>query len=158
MSKAIHTLLACVAVAALSAVVAGPVAAEPAGPGPGNNPNAEACQKGGYVNLVRSDGTGFQTEGECTSYAARGGTLTPKATPIQQYQSTCENATPPGTFFAISATNADEWVCVRPFFDIGLTESTRSALDVICVDAGGQPGNLPSPSGGYFEVVCVFFH
>lgn len=75
MSRALRALIFVVAVSALSAVVAGGVAAEPAGSGPGNAPNAKACQKGGWQGLVRSDGSGFDSERACTSYAAKGGTL-----------------------------------------------------------------------------------
>ena len=43
---------------------------------PGNSPNAKACQKGNWANLVRADQTAFSSEQECTSYAAKGGVLT----------------------------------------------------------------------------------
>lgn len=49
-----------------------------AGPG-GNSANAKLCQKGGWEDLQRSDGTPFANQGACVSYAARGGTLEPKA-------------------------------------------------------------------------------
>lgn len=45
--------------------------------GGGNSDAAHACQKGGWQNLVRSDGTPFKNQGECVSYAAQGGTLYP---------------------------------------------------------------------------------
>jgi hypothetical protein len=45
------------------------------GGGPGNSPNAKACQKGGYLSLVGSDGTTFKNVGKCVSYAAKGGTF-----------------------------------------------------------------------------------
>jgi hypothetical protein len=41
----------------------------------GNSSAAHACQQGGYATLFGSDGTGFKNAGECTSYAAHGGTL-----------------------------------------------------------------------------------
>jgi len=41
----------------------------------GNSANAQLCQKGGFQALQRSDGSGFDNEGDCTSYAARGGVL-----------------------------------------------------------------------------------
>jgi hypothetical protein len=44
----------------------------------GNSDNAKLCQKGGWERLVRSDGSSFARGGECTRYAARGGTLEPK--------------------------------------------------------------------------------
>ena len=41
----------------------------------GNSPSAKKCQKGGWTTLVRADQTPFASEKECTSYAAKGGTL-----------------------------------------------------------------------------------
>jgi hypothetical protein len=41
----------------------------------GNSANANACQKGGWQDWVREDGTAFTNQGECVSYAAQGGTL-----------------------------------------------------------------------------------
>ena len=43
--------------------------------GGGNSPAAKLCQKGGWQNLYRSDGSTFANEGACVSYAAQGGTL-----------------------------------------------------------------------------------
>ena len=80
MSRAVRLMGLAVALVAVSAVVAGGVAAKPAGSGPGNSPNAKLCQKGGWQNLVRTDGTSFASEEECTAYAAGGGTLQPKPT------------------------------------------------------------------------------
>jgi hypothetical protein len=54
------------------ALLAAPVAG--AGPG-GNSPAAHACQQGGYLSLVGSDGTTFDNVGACVSYAAHGGTF-----------------------------------------------------------------------------------
>jgi CARDB len=48
--------------------------ASPAGAA-GNTDNAKACQKGGFVNYSRTDGTTFKNAGDCTSYLAHGGTL-----------------------------------------------------------------------------------
>jgi len=45
--------------------------------GGGNAVNAKNCQKNGWQKLVTSGGTSFASEEECTSYAARGGTLLP---------------------------------------------------------------------------------
>ena len=73
--RAVRALVASAAVVALSWVVAGGAAAQPAGPGPGNSPNAHACQEGGWQNLYTSTGERFSSQGECTSYAAQGGTL-----------------------------------------------------------------------------------
>jgi len=51
---------------------AAPVAA--ADPG-GNSSAAHACQQGGYLSLVGSDGTTFDNVGACVSFAAHGGTF-----------------------------------------------------------------------------------
>jgi hypothetical protein len=48
--------------------------------GPGNSDAAKACQKGGWQELVREDGTEFMNTGDCVSYAAQGGMLEPKPT------------------------------------------------------------------------------
>ena len=50
--------------------------ASPAGAA-GNSDNAKACQKGGFVNQATTSGARFKNAGECTSYAANGGTLVP---------------------------------------------------------------------------------
>lgn len=61
--------------AALFALTPGLAAAQSSGGG--NSPAAHACQDGGFVNLVRSDGSTFANVGDCVSYAARGGTFIP---------------------------------------------------------------------------------
>jgi hypothetical protein len=43
-----------------------------------NSDNAKACQQGGWQNLARQDGTGFNNQDECVSYGAHGGLLKPK--------------------------------------------------------------------------------
>jgi hypothetical protein len=40
----------------------------------GNSVNAKLCQKGGWEELKREDGTRFSNQGDCVSYGARGGT------------------------------------------------------------------------------------
>jgi hypothetical protein len=62
----------------LGAALALTVGVATAGAGSGNSDAAKACQKGGWQNLVRQDGTGFKNAGDCISYAAQGGTLKPK--------------------------------------------------------------------------------
>ena len=39
----------------------------------GRSGAAQLCNNGGYLTLVRTDGTGFRNVGECASHAARGG-------------------------------------------------------------------------------------
>ena len=46
----------------------------------GNSDAAQACQKDGYQNLFRTDGTSFENVGDCVSYAAQGGTLATRRT------------------------------------------------------------------------------
>ena len=43
----------------------------------GNAEAAAACQEGGYLEWTDSAGNAFRNSGECVSYAAHGGTLTP---------------------------------------------------------------------------------
>src|SRR5262245_63776288 len=65
------------------------VATATAGNGNGGNSDAaKACQKGGWKNWVRADHTAFKNQGDCVSYAAQGGTLTP---PKTQSQLDCES-------------------------------------------------------------------
>jgi hypothetical protein len=64
----------------LCAALALTVGVTTANAGGGNSGAAHACQKGGWMNLIRSDGTPFTSEDDCVSYAAQGGTLKPKPT------------------------------------------------------------------------------
>lgn len=64
----------------LSAGVLGLGLAPAAWAGGGNSANAKRCQKGGWMNLVRSNGTTFANQDACVSYGAKGGTLEPKPT------------------------------------------------------------------------------
>jgi hypothetical protein len=57
-----------------SVLVFGAVPVAGADPG-GNSAAAHACQQGGYLSLVGSDGTTFKNVGACVSYAAHGGTF-----------------------------------------------------------------------------------
>jgi hypothetical protein len=45
-----------------------------------NSDNAKLCHKHGWMNLVRSDGSAFEGQGDCVSYGAQGGTLVPSST------------------------------------------------------------------------------
>jgi hypothetical protein len=57
-------------------VLAGPVTAAPGG----NAANAAKCEEGGYLDYTDANGNPFKNEGQCTSYAARGGQLVPVPT------------------------------------------------------------------------------
>jgi hypothetical protein len=64
------------------AVVVGLLALLPAAAlAAGNGENAKRCQKGGWQQLYTSSGQAFKNEGACTSYAAKGGTLSTSSTP-----------------------------------------------------------------------------
>ena len=63
----------------LTLVVAMGIAVPLAVAGGGNSDAANACKQGGWQNLVRQDGTDFKNQGDCVSYAAKGGV--PKAKP-----------------------------------------------------------------------------
>jgi hypothetical protein len=41
----------------------------------GNSTASKACENGGYVNWTKANGSTFKNEGDCTKYAAMGGTL-----------------------------------------------------------------------------------
>jgi len=61
------------ALAMVVGLLAGPVAAAPGG----NAANAHKCEEGGYLDYTDPQGNPFKNEGQCTSYAARGGQLVP---------------------------------------------------------------------------------
>ena len=71
----LRKLLVLATALATFAVVAAPAFAAKGG---GNSPNAKGCQKGGWQTQARTEdpATAFTSVGECTSYAAKGGTLT----------------------------------------------------------------------------------
>jgi hypothetical protein len=46
----------------------------------GNSANAHKCEEGGYLDYTDANGDPFKNEGQCTSYAARGGQLVPVPT------------------------------------------------------------------------------
>jgi hypothetical protein len=64
------------ALAMVVGLLAGPVAAAPGG----NAANAHKCEEGGYLDYTDAQGNPFKNEGQCTSYAARGGQLVPVPT------------------------------------------------------------------------------
>ena len=98
----LRILLVCCAALALTV---GVTVAAAGGPKPGkggNSANAKKCQKGGWKTLIRSDGSSFKNQGACVSYAAQGGTLTPKS-PAQLY---CESI---GGTFGNTDLTSFEW-------------------------------------------------
>jgi len=49
----------------------------------GNSENAHLCQSGGWQEWVQADRSPFANQGDCVSYGAQGGTLTPVASAAQ---------------------------------------------------------------------------
>lgn len=82
----LRLILVCCAALALSVGVATATA------GGGNSANAKLCQKGGWQNLVRSDGSSFANQDECVSYGAKGGVLQPKPTCTANSENFSEDA------------------------------------------------------------------
>src|SRR5215216_3323045 len=68
-----RVMLMLCALAMVVGLLAGPVAAAPGG----NAANAAKCEEGGYLDYTDAQGNPFKNEGQCTSYAARGGQLVP---------------------------------------------------------------------------------
>lgn len=141
--RALGVLLATV----LSGAVVASAAAQPSGAGPGNSPNATLCQKGGWQNLLGSDGAEFANAGSCTSYAAKGGTLVPKpvATPRERFLDLCQAAG--GTF----SEGPDFWRCDS---SSGLTEATFTALSAPCQEADRLALRFPFVPP-YAWIVCT---
>lgn len=139
-----HRPLALALVAALTAcaMAVGVAAAEaqPAGPGPGNSPNAQACQQDSWMNFITSTGHGFANEGECTRYAAQGGTLfTPR--------SLCEKlVSDAGIIVPADA----RYVLGTPGDDI-FSGRLHPGTDVVCGFGGNDPvGSLGAGAPDYF--------
>ena len=140
-------VLGIVLTAVLSVGMAASASAQPSATASGNSSNAKLCQKGGWMQLVTSDGAPFANQGECVSYAARGGTLVPKptATPRERWRDICLSAG--GTF----TETTHGWSCES---SVGLPLATRDALNVPCEDAGRLP--LWSPFGPLFPaILCL---
>lgn len=108
--------------------------------GGGNSANAHLCQHGGWQDLTTSTGESFANTGDCVSYAARGGALIPKLTPMQQFQVVCEESG--GTFDpAVEHGDPDVvlWACDWfPEFPSDV-DAIIWQLAGLCVEAGGNP-------------------
>jgi hypothetical protein len=106
MSRALR-VAAAASILVLFAVVAAPVGAQPAGPGPGNSPNAKACRDGGWETLYRTEGGGFSSQGQCVSYAAKGGELT-----TSRFATTMATCNSLGGRFELRESPFELWGCV----------------------------------------------
>ena len=83
-------------VAAATAAIMVPLALA----GGGNSDVAKACQQGGWQNLARLDGTGFNSQDECVSYGAHGSVpiAKPTSTPGSENFSSYAFDSRPDTF------------------------------------------------------------
>jgi hypothetical protein len=91
----------------------------------GNSTAAKACQKGGYLNWTRTDGTAFRRTGECTAYVARRGRLV-----LRTWQSVCTGEL--GGAFRQSPTT---WYCDFSSATEAEFQSAEAALKPLCPGA-----------------------
>jgi hypothetical protein len=134
-----RTVLAPCAVLALSVGVATATARNDSR---GNSVNAKLCQKNGWQNLFRTDGTGFTSQDDCVSYGAQGGTIL-TSPPASQSQLDCEANS--GHF----STTDD------PFGGLGMflwscsgynQASAGNTIPQDCFDDGGIPTSSSTPT------------
>ncbi len=137
-------LVAVIAAVTASALLVSVSAAEAAKGG--NSANAKLCQKGGWQDLVGSEGQSFASEEECVSHAAQGGTLR-EPTPLERWRAICEGA---GGAFGTSPAGT-QWQCNGQF-----DQATYDALDETCTEAGGFT-SFQQDRGTYFNINCNFF-
>ena len=98
--------------------------------GGGNSDNAKLCQKGGWQTLVGADGTVFTNEGDCVSFGAHGGTLSPTASQLD-----CDRFG--GTFAGPTGTVL--WTCTNWTFVPGNAGfgANNTVLENDCTVDGG---------------------
>jgi hypothetical protein len=73
------------------------------------------CQKGGWSSFVRSDGSNFRNEGDCTSYGAQGGTY---GSPAYLQVVPC-SAPPNGVCYGVSGSGLLPGSLVAFSLDVG---------------------------------------
>ncbi len=127
----------------------------------GNSAAAAACRNGGYVNWTDADGNPFKNEGDCVSYAARGGVLVPVATgPFSVAYSSIGSGVfravitgsglEPSSLVRFSFVWPDRSVTVE--FTIDATGNVTFTQDEQCLDANGDPMTsltaTGTPAGG----------
>lgn len=125
----------------------------------GNYINAHLCQQGGWQKLATVTGEGFSNTGDCVSYAARGGVLSP----IADFQAICEEAG--GTFLTdlrnlefLAESDLRGWACAWHIVDLDDADylaETFNLLFAVCSEAGGSPFYTPVPMHGVLATVCV---
>ena len=116
--------------------------------GGGNSAAAKACQKGGWKNWVRADHTAFKNEGDCVSYAAKGGVLT---SPKSVDQLLCESL---GGGYAGPDAFGDLWSCSNvPYADGNEFNAKFDALFNQCYIVEGNTYNF-STTGVTLNFEC----
>jgi hypothetical protein len=142
--------------------------------GGGNTDAAHACQHWGYLNLQGSDGTTFKNEGQCVSYAARGGTLggvsactyTPGNTGCLNFNNatasvgpdTGNSVTLTGTISFVSTCSSGE--CYQSIFPNSLatgggTYVEKNSSGTVISSGTFQVANTPGLFEGLFELEYV---
>jgi hypothetical protein len=119
------------------AALASPVHAQ----GQGNSAAAKQCQHGGWKDLTTLDERAFKNQGDCTSYASRGGTLVPEA-PNPWARACVEYG---GTF-----EDGADWTC----HDIG--RDGADYLFRLCTEVDGTQTDNSIPGEEPFDVTCSF--
>src|SRR4051812_38632052 len=102
-----------VAFAAFAALLA-VVGSKTVGADGGNSTSAKACQKGGWLDLMTASGDSFTSAGDCTSYAAHGGTPVRKGPSPALFKSFCES-TLGDTFTIVATPQETDWSCGQVF-------------------------------------------
>ena len=137
MEKRFAAFAALAALAAISLYAAGTAFA-----GGGNSDAAQACQKGGYANIVGTTNglpdpsVVYGNAGDCTSYAAHGGTLTK---PKSAARLLCESVA--GVFAPGSGNTL--WFCTYTW-----SSAAYDALVNRCFADGGNAFGIVSGNAG----------
>ena len=148
---ALRILAIPVLIAVLGTLTVGAAAARPSGDGPGNSPNAQLCQKGGWMDLVREGGSPFGSVGACVAYAAMGGTPMPPGPTLQeQWEAECVA----GDGRVDTTEPLEAWQCGEA--TALLSQATFDAMAPICTAAGGEPGGF-STGSSWVDITCDFF-
>jgi hypothetical protein len=121
--------------------------------GGGNSDAAKACQHGGWQHLYRTDGTGFENQGECVSYAAQGGKL--MTTAVTQSGLDCQafgGTLAPGTSPVL-------WTC-SGWMNTGMPDFTAKDATLLndCLADGGTALPLSALNiPGVIDATCEAF-
>ncbi len=134
----------CMWMAGVLTLVVAAVAAAPAGAA-GNNDNAKLCQKDGWQQTFRSDGSPFANQGACVSYGAQGGSIITNA-----WQAACEqnggtftlkNVPPPVAQYECQPVSGAVWSAVLNPICIAYPQTVLNLYDpstqrALCIRSG----------------------